>query len=132
MKKGDPLLECDPTPINWAITAAEADLASAKAALQKAASDVALGEVGDQMNLKAQKDGVKIAQDTLKWFEELDGPHMLKTADLQVKQAQSAVDDQGDELDQLRKMYKDEELTSATADIVVRRAVRAGRTARSA
>jgi hypothetical protein len=40
------------------------------------------------------------------------------------RQAKAAVDDQQDELDQLKKMYKSEELTNATADIVVKRAVR--------
>src|SRR4051794_1881539 len=124
VKKGDPLLECDTTGITWAITQAESELNAAKALLQKAASDVALGEIGDQMALKAQQDQLRIAEQGKKWFDELDGPQMLKRQDLQVKQQQNSVDDQNDELDQLRKMYKDEELTSATADIVVRRAVR--------
>lgn len=57
-------------------------------------------------------------------MEEVDGPQMLLSADLGVKQAQNSVDDQNDELDQLRKMYQGEELTTATADIVVRRAIR--------
>jgi HlyD family secretion protein len=124
VKKGDPLLECDTTSINWALTQAESELNAAKALLQKAASDVALGEIGDQMALKAQQEQVKIAEEGKKWFDEVDGPQMLRRQDLQVKQQQNSVDDQNDELDQLRKMYKDEELTSATADIVVRRAVR--------
>lgn len=124
VKKGDTLLECDTAGITWALTGAESDLTVAKAALQKAASDIALGTIADQMNLKQAEDAVKNAEAGKKWFDDLDGPHMLKSADLQVKSAQNAVDDQNDELDQLRKMYKDEELTSATADIVVKRAVR--------
>ncbi len=38
--------------------------------------------------------------------------------------AKANADDQEDELEQLRKMYKSEELTSDTADIVVKRAIR--------
>ncbi len=49
---------------------------------------------------------------------------MLRLADLQVKMQKSQVEDQDDELDQLRKMYKTEDLTTATADIVIKRALR--------
>jgi multidrug resistance efflux pump len=49
---------------------------------------------------------------------------MLKGAELNVRNAKNNVEDQDDELDQLKKMYKTEELTNATADIVVKRAVR--------
>ena len=49
---------------------------------------------------------------------------MLTSAELQVKLARASVEDQSDELDQLRKMYKQEDLTSATADIVIKRALR--------
>src|SRR5439155_16159956 len=49
---------------------------------------------------------------------------MITTAEMQTKTAKAAVEDQQDELDQLKKMYKSEELTNATADIVVKRALR--------
>ena len=49
---------------------------------------------------------------------------MLKVAELNVKQSKYSVEDQQDELNELKKMYKTEELTSATADIVVKRALR--------
>ncbi|MDB5299491.1 MAG: Macrolide-specific efflux protein macA precursor, partial [Phycisphaerales bacterium] len=69
-------------------------------------------------------DALKEAQDGVKWFENVDGPHMLKQVDLLLQQSQNQVNDEQDELDQLKKMYKGEELTVATADIVVKRAVR--------
>src|SRR5688572_18684266 len=50
---------------------------------------------------------------------------MIKGAELATKAAKDNVEDQTDELDQLQKMYKSEELTNATADIVVKRALRA-------
>jgi multidrug resistance efflux pump len=60
----------------------------------------------------------------LEWFDKVDGKQMLKQAELGVRNAKDNVEDQNDELDQLKKMYKSEELTSATADIVVKRAIR--------
>jgi biotin carboxyl carrier protein len=64
------------------------------------------------------------AQAALKWWEDVDGKQMITNAELGTRTAKAGVDDQQDELDQLKKMYKSEELTNATADIVVKRALR--------
>jgi multidrug resistance efflux pump len=125
VRKGDVLIEFDPTALEWGLKAAESELASAKASLAKTEADGPLAEQMDAFSLRTLEDGAKNADAAIKWWNEVDGPHMLETVDLQVKQAQHAMEDQADELDQLHKMYKDEELTSATADIVVKRAVRA-------
>jgi HlyD family secretion protein len=67
---------------------------------------------------------VKNAEAAVKWFETVDGPQMLKQTELQVKAIKDNVEDQNDELDQLRKMYNTEDLTTATSDIVIKRSVR--------
>jgi len=122
--KGDLLLELDSTQIKRQVAAAESELASAKANYEKAQLDVKLGDEADALAMKMQEDEVKNAENGLKWWEQVDGKHMLENADLAVKNAKDGVSDQEDELDQLKKMYKSEELTSATADIVVKRALR--------
>jgi multidrug efflux pump subunit AcrA (membrane-fusion protein) len=124
VKKGDVLLELDGREIQWAVEGAEAGLAAAQANLKKAESDVALGEKGDQLAMRIQEQNVKNANDGLKWFESVDGPNMLLAAELAVRQTKYSAEDQDDELDQLRKMYKTEDLTTATADIVIKRALR--------
>ena len=65
---------------------------------------------------------MKEAEESVKWFETVDGPQMLKGVELNLEQAKNQMNDKGDELDQLKKMYKSEELTNDTADIVVKRA----------
>jgi multidrug resistance efflux pump len=124
VKKGDKLLEIDPVPLKKLLDAAENDLAMAKANLDKSEADFKLSEASEALTLKTQKDSLQDAEDAVKWWEQVDGPQMLKGWDLQVKQYQHNVDDRTDELNELKKMYKTEELTSATADIVVKRAVR--------
>ncbi len=124
VKAGDSLLEIDDKPIKKEIAAAENDLESARANLAKSQSDFDLMQQADDQAIKVAQDDVKNATDALKWFDEIDGPQMLQQGELSVKQAQFALDDQNDELDQLRKMYKTEDLTSATADIVIKRALR--------
>jgi multidrug efflux pump subunit AcrA (membrane-fusion protein) len=118
------LLELDATQIKRQVASAESELASAKANYEKAQADVKLGDEADALAMKMQEDEVKNAENGLKWWENVDGKHMLENADLAVKNAKDSVEDQNDELDQLKKMYKSEELTNATADIVVKRALR--------
>lgn len=124
VRKGETLIAFDRTWIDWNLQGAESEVTVAKAGLAKTEADAKLASAQEALVLRQAEDGVKNAESQKKWFEEVDGPQMLLMADLQVKQAQNSVDDQNDELDQLRKMYQGEELTAATADIVVRRAVR--------
>jgi HlyD family secretion protein len=124
VKKGDAILEFDQTLIKNDLTSAESDLASAKAGLEKSQSDLALGTAADARAMRMSETDLSNAEAAQKWWENVDGPQMLRQNALQVKLSKANVEDQADELDQLRKMYKDEDLTSATADIVVKRAVR--------
>jgi multidrug resistance efflux pump len=125
VKKGDKLLDVDPEQLNKQIAAAENELTTANANLAKAQADVQVGEAGDALAMKMQQTELSNAESALKWWEEVDGAHLLKNAELAVKSSRDNVEDQGDELEQLQKMYKSEELTNATADIVVKRAIRA-------
>jgi multidrug efflux pump subunit AcrA (membrane-fusion protein) len=124
VRKGETILELDPKPFNWAMEGAENELATARANLKKAEADAELAVKSEALSLRISEDALKNAEGSLKWFEEVDGPQMLRMADLQVKMQKSQVEDQDDELDQLRKMYKTEDLTTATADIVIKRAIR--------
>lgn len=124
VKKGDTLLELDPKALNKQLAGAENELTAADAAWAKAQADAKISEQIDALSMKVQQAALKQAQDGLAWWEKVDGPHMLENNDLIVKQAQDQVNDEQDELDQLKKMYKTEELTNATADIVVKRALR--------
>jgi multidrug efflux pump subunit AcrA (membrane-fusion protein) len=124
VKNGDVLLRIDEDNIKNQIDAAKSDLENSKAGLTKAKSDVELGEQGDAIALKMAQKELANAKAGLQWFDDVDGKQMITTAELQTRTAKGAVDDQQDELDQLKKMYKSEELTNATADIVVKRALR--------
>lgn len=124
IRKDQPIIAFDRTWIDWQLSATESELAAAKANLVKVEAEVKLAVLGEQLLLRQTEEALKNVEAGKKWFEDVDGPQMLLGADFAVKSAQNAVDDQNDELDQLRKMYQGEELTAATADIVVRRAVR--------
>jgi multidrug efflux pump subunit AcrA (membrane-fusion protein) len=60
----------------------------------------------------------------LKRWDETDGPAFVLAGGMQQKEADFMLESQNDELDELKKMYKSEDLTNETADIVMKRAVR--------
>ncbi|HEX8914083.1 MAG TPA: efflux RND transporter periplasmic adaptor subunit, partial [Humisphaera sp.] len=125
VRKDQPLITFDRAWYDWQLSAAEGELNNAKANLAKGLADAEVAKTTDPLSLRVAEDALKNAEAAKKWWEEVDGPQMLLLADLQAKQAQYGFEDRNDELEQLRKMYGAEELTKATADIVIRRSVRA-------
>lgn len=124
VKKGNILIEFATEDIRRDITAAENDLTTARATYAKAEADARLGEQADALAMKIQEEALSNAEANLRWWDEMVGPQMLLMAELRLKQSRHNVEDQEDELEQLRKMYKSEELTTDTADIVIKRALR--------
>jgi multidrug efflux pump subunit AcrA (membrane-fusion protein) len=124
VKKGDIILQIDSAPAERELALANNELVLAEANLVKAKDDARLGETADGVALALAQKELENAGAALKWFESAEGPDMVKQAEVMLKMAKDQIEDQGDELDQLKKMYKTEDLTTATADIVVKRAVR--------
>lgn len=124
VRKGDVILELDPATLKRTLAAAENEALAANASLEKTKADMKVSEQVDALALRQQQEALSEAEQGVKWFDTVDGPQMLKGIELGVAAAKNQMDDEQDELNQLKKMYKSEELTNATADIVVRRAVR--------
>jgi multidrug efflux pump subunit AcrA (membrane-fusion protein) len=124
VKRGDVLLEIDATELQNQIAAAENEFATSQANLTKAQADVSLGDAADALAMEMAQHELSNAEAGMRWWEQADGKNMLTGAELTVKMSRDRVEDEGDELDQLKKMYKSEELTNATDDIVVKRAIR--------
>ncbi|MEK7467279.1 MAG: HlyD family efflux transporter periplasmic adaptor subunit [Planctomycetota bacterium] len=124
VKKGDVVLQFDPAPWQRAVAAAENELRAADAGLKAASDSCAWGDKQDSLTLANSKDAVLESEKELEYFNTIDGPHMLKYNELGLKNYEDNVKDQAQELEQLEKMYKSEELTTDTADIVRDRAKR--------
>ena len=121
VRKGDPILALDRAPLDRLVAATEVDLRVARAALEKAEADLKLGERGDALAFLQAETAVRDAEAILRSFDEVEGKHIVQQAEILVKFTADAIQDQQEELDQLEKMYKTEQLTNATAEIVVRR-----------
>jgi multidrug resistance efflux pump len=124
VKKGDLLLALDRAPIDKQIAAAENDLRAARATFEKQQTDLDLGARADALALLQAETAAKDAATNLTAYEEVEGRHMVAQVELNVKFLEDGLHDQVEELAQLEKMYKSEELTNATSEIVVRRAKR--------
>ncbi len=122
--KGDVLLELDTEKVDLQIAAAENDLKTAQANLAKAESDVALGRTGDALAMANMKNELANAHTALDRWDGIDGETFALSAGMQAKISDFYVENASDELDQLHKMYKSEDLTSDTADIVLKRATK--------
>ena len=124
VKKGDLLFSLDKAPIEKLIAALENDLRVARATAEKQQAELTIGAQGDALALAQAQTALKDAEAALKSFEEVEGKHLVAMVELNVKFMEDALHDQTEELAQLEKMYKSEELTNATSEIVVRRAKR--------
>ncbi|MBV8880921.1 MAG: hypothetical protein JO332_13200, partial [Planctomycetaceae bacterium] len=124
VKKGDLLLALDRAPLEKQIAALEQDLRMARATHEKQQADLEIGARGDALALLQAETALRDAAINLKSFEEVEGRHMVAQVELNVKFMEDSFHDQTEELAQLEKMYKSEELTNATSEIVVKRARR--------
>ncbi len=74
------------------------------------------------MNLSAAALQLQHAQEDLQFYLETDAPFSRRTADAMLDQVRQALEYQREELAQLEKMYRADELTEETEQIVLRRA----------
>jgi HlyD family secretion protein len=124
VSKGDILLQLDTDKIDTAIAAAQNELTIADANLAKAQADLRIGKQADALTMSSAKENLVDSQTQLKRWDDIDGPIAQLANSMPSRIADFEVENANDELNELKKMYKSEDLTSETADIVMKRAVR--------
>lgn len=124
VKKGRTILTLDAAPVNRELAAAERALEVARATLEKSKADAEPAARSDALALERARTSLRDAETNLKIFDEVEGKQMLRRAEINLQYSIDSVNDQKEELAQLLEMYKSEELTNATSEIVVRRARR--------
>ncbi|MGD0461935.1 MAG: biotin/lipoyl-binding protein [Tepidisphaeraceae bacterium] len=124
VSKGDVLLELDTDKIDTAIAAAQNQLNIAQANLTKAQADVRLGGQADAQSMSAAKQQLVDSQTELKRWDDIDSGIALLARSMISRISDYYVESYTDELNELKKMYKSEDLTNETADIVMKRAIR--------
>lgn len=104
--------------------ALERELPIAKEKLARAQKDVAdQAEDAQAAGAKIQKE-IGLARAALETFEKREMPAKIAKAQLDLQNARDGVDNNKEELEQLELMYKEQDLSDKTREIVIRRAKR--------
>ncbi len=124
VKKGDQLVELDLEDLRRAIVSAEQTLAVSKLSLKEAEVGLEAQHKTTPMTIKAAERTVKNANDDLQYFFAVERDQAIKDAERSLKSSQFALEYATEELNQLRQMYKADDLTEETEEIILKRAER--------
>ncbi|MEX0585065.1 MAG: efflux RND transporter periplasmic adaptor subunit [Pirellulales bacterium] len=122
VKQGTPLLKLETKKLDEAIADLEADVESSALALRLAIEDVRLLERTGPLDLAAAERAAQYAAEDLKRFNERDRPLALRAAEAGLRMSTQYHEYQQEELRQLEKMYKADDITEETEEIVLKRA----------
>ncbi len=122
VRKGEPVLWLDLEKIDEAIRKTEAGTALADLNVKLAVENLRLLEKSTPLDLAAAKTGNKRFEEDYKRFFDVELPYSKKSADFSLKSAQFYLLYATEELRQLEKMYKEDDLTEETEEIILKRA----------
>lgn len=122
IRKGAPLVKFDMRPINEAIEELQAEQSNAKLALELAEKNLTKSKEIKELELEELERNNKIAQENRDYFEKVGRMALEKELTQQVTQSENYLAYINEELHQLEKMYKADDLTEETEEIILRRA----------
>jgi multidrug efflux pump subunit AcrA (membrane-fusion protein) len=121
VRKGDVLVAFDTRKLAKVLGDTAADLKGVEAALKVAEEELPLFEKSVPVELEEAERAHKRAAEDLKYFLEVDRPERKKRADFLVRTEGFFLEYAKEELRQLEKMYKANDLTEETEEIILRR-----------
>jgi len=121
VKKGDVLIGLDLEKIDQAIRDMELDREINELSIRLAELDLPILEKSTPLELAAAELAKKRADEDLKKWEEQDRELTQKRAEHSLRQSRENLEYQKEELKQLEKMYKANDLTEETEEIILRR-----------
>ncbi|MGZ0170430.1 MAG: efflux RND transporter periplasmic adaptor subunit [Planctomycetales bacterium] len=124
VKKGEQLVELDLQDLKRAIKAAEQALTVSRLGLDEAKVALDAQRKTTPMSLAAAERDVKNAKDDLQYYLDVDRDQSIKGAERSLKGSQYSLEYATEELNQLRQMYKADDLTEETEEIILKRAER--------
>ena len=125
VKRGDVLVQFDVEKIDDEIADLRLKRALSDLAFKQAEENLKILEASTPVDLKLAERAQKIAREDLEKFLRADRALSEKSANFMLRSAENYLENQQDELRQLEKMYKADELTEETEEIVLKRQRRA-------
>ena len=121
VKKGAVVLELDTRKLDETIRGLEAGRRLAEIAVELKQHEIAAMKESLPLDREAAERAKKHADEDFERYEKIDRPLSVKHTRFAVKRAKDYLDYQKEELRQLEKMYKADDLTEETEEIVLRR-----------
>ncbi len=121
VKKGDPLVVFDAQRLDFQIKELVAELKSLDATLKVSTVELAHLEKTQPSELSFTQRAKKLADEDLKRFIDIDRPQAEREVKLMLKSGKFSVDSAREELKQVEKMYKANDLTEETEQIILKR-----------
>ncbi len=125
VKRGDVLVQFDTEKIDDEIADLRLKRALSDLAFKQAEENLKILQASTPVDLKAAERAQKIAHEDLEKFVRADRALSEKSANYMLRSAENYLENQQDELRQLEKMYKADDLTEETEEIVLKRQRRA-------
>ena len=118
----DVLVQLDTRKIDIAIEDLELQIVTAELALAQAEASLETLRKSVPQDLESARRSAEEAEENMQRYLEIDRPETIKDIEQQVKGARHGLLYQQEELDQLEKMYKADDLTEETEEIILTRA----------
>lgn len=121
VKKGDVLVEFETEDLDRAIADLKTEQTLAELTLRQAEQTLKLLEASTPLDLAAAERAKRIADEDLARFLRIDRPMSQKSEAFMLKMAENSLQYELEELRQLEKMYKADDLTEETEEIILKR-----------
>ncbi len=120
VKKGDVVISCDPTKIQESIKDLETTIKIEDLSLEQNRAEIQALEHSIPQDLAEVERAKKTADTNLKYFLQTDREWLHRTAAFMVKVYGQMLENAQEELKQLEKMYKADDLTEGTEEIILK------------
>ncbi|MGA2033403.1 MAG: hypothetical protein ABSG68_14200 [Thermoguttaceae bacterium] len=130
VKRGDLLLALDPEKIDRAINELRNELQLSEIAIKQAEQQLDALEKSAPLDNELNERTQRMVQEDSKQFNEVERPMFLKSNDFMLQMSKDIVEYEEEELRQLEKMYRADDLREETEKIVLKRAQDAVKRAR--
>jgi HlyD family secretion protein len=124
VRQGDSLLKLDTEDLDKAIRDQEFALRLSELSLRQARVELESLEKSVPLDLEATRRAQRIAEEELEYFLKVREEQQKQAARESLKSSEHALEYEQEELDQLEQMYKADDLTEQTEEIILKRAQR--------
>jgi HlyD family secretion protein len=122
VNKGEVLLSLNPEKLDRVIADLRTDLKLSDLSIQQVEDQLQALEKTTPLDLEASERAARTAEEDRKSFFDVDRPFTLKAIEFSLKITRDALEYEEEELRQLEKMYKADDITEETEEIVLKRA----------